>query len=98
MTVTEITNVTHGCRRTEDCYVLVPAFLSHTGGKRWANEPVDKCLAPVINALNGVGLYTASSCCGHGIAPGSIVFHDGSELVLAQCLHQKFSSPDHPSE
>jgi len=42
----------------------------------------DPCLAPLINALNGGGLTTVASCCGHGHRPGSIVLKDGRELLI----------------
>ena len=48
--------------------------------------PVDACLAPVVQALNDVGIATVASCCGHGKFPGSIVLADGREWVLAASM------------
>jgi hypothetical protein len=62
--------------------VPIPADLSHTGTFRWAVKPVDRCIAPIIRALNVAGIYTANACCGHGKVPGVVVLHDGRELVV----------------
>jgi len=86
MTVTEITSATHGCGRTVDCLVMVPANLSHTGKAYWANKSIDYCLAPLVKTLNAFGVDTAACCCGHGEAPGSIILHDGTCIQLRTCL------------
>ena len=62
--------------------VPIPAHLSHTGIFRWDAKPVDACIAPIVQALNDAGIYTANSCCGHGKSDGSIVLHDGRELII----------------
>jgi tRNA(Phe) wybutosine-synthesizing methylase Tyw3 len=69
---------------TINCRVLVKAHLSHTGSDRWAIKPVDRCIADIVQALNDAGIYTASSCCGHGKIPGSILLYDGRELVIVK--------------
>lgn len=61
----------------ELCLVPIPAELSYTGEFRWAIRGVDACIAPIVNALNAAGIYTAQSCCGHGKGPGRIDLHDG---------------------
>lgn len=48
------------------------------------NAEVDLCIAPVVAALNGAGIRTVASCCGHGIRPGDIALEDGRELIIAQ--------------
>jgi hypothetical protein len=62
--------------------VPVPANLSHTGKFRWDTKGVDRCIAPIVQALNNAGIYTASSCCGHGEENGNIDLHDGRTLVI----------------
>ena len=62
--------------------VLIPAALSHTGEARWTIKPIDSCIAPIVDALNRAGIYTAACCCGHGKSSGSIWLHDGRELVI----------------
>lgn len=43
----------------------------------------DPCLVPLIKALNGAGIRTTSSCCGHGRSLGGISLADGRWLVIA---------------
>lgn len=43
---------------------------------------VDKCLVGIIKALNGNGLSTVESCCGHGKTSGSIWLEDGREIEI----------------
>jgi hypothetical protein len=67
---------------TVDVKVPIPAGLSHTGEFRWDTKPVDRCMAPLVEALNDAGIYTSSSCCGHGQYQGNILLHDGRSLIL----------------
>lgn len=46
------------------------------------NAGIDKCIAPLIKALNDKGMETAASCCGHGNRPGSICLKDGREIMI----------------
>lgn len=62
--------------------VRMPADLSHTGQARWVDKPIDRCITSIVQALTDAGIWTANSCCGHGMGPGSIVLHDGRELVV----------------
>ena len=55
---------------------------SHTGKLRRARKGVDKCIAPIVKALNDAKIYTRASCCGHGKQDGSIILHDGRELII----------------
>ncbi len=50
----------------------------------WKKQPVDKCIASIVNALNRNGIYTASCCCGHGYELGHIWLQDGRVLVIMQ--------------
>lgn len=43
----------------------------------------DRCLAPLVAALNGGGVATVASCCGHGKRPGNIALADGRQLFIA---------------
>lgn len=47
------------------------------------NAGIDKCLEPIIMALNAAGVKTVASCCGHGKQPGNIALADGRELIIA---------------
>lgn len=62
--------------------VLMPKELSYTGEERWAEKAIDKCIAPIVKALNDAGIYTSNSCCGHGKEKGSIILHDGRVLII----------------
>lgn len=42
---------------------------------------VDRCIAPLVAALNWLGVATDASCCGHGM-PGNIILSDGRELII----------------
>jgi len=46
------------------------------------NAGIDKCIKPLINALNSIGVETVASCCGHGFRPTSIALKDGRELII----------------
>lgn len=63
--------------------VLVPADLSWTGQARWDTKDIDRCLLPLVQALNDSGLPTRASCCGHGHRPGNVVLADGRWLIVA---------------
>lgn len=65
-------------------YVPIPANLSYTGEFRWDIKAVDSCIAPLVQALNDAGIYTANSCCGHGREDGTIHLHDGRILRIVQ--------------
>jgi hypothetical protein len=43
---------------------------------------IDRCIAPLVRALNAWGIRTIASCCGHGKCPGNIVLEDGRELII----------------
>jgi hypothetical protein len=62
--------------------VPIPANLSYTKKSRWEEKGIDRCIAPIIQALNDAGIYTASCCCGHGKGDGTIILHDGRILTI----------------
>jgi len=64
--------------------VPIPACLSHTGRRRIGARAIDRCLAPIVAALNAGGVPTASSCCGYGQAEGCIWLEDGRTLILGR--------------
>lgn len=67
---------------TVPLYVPIPANLSHTGRPRWDIKGVDRCIAPIVQALNQAGIYTSGCCCGHGESDGTINLHDGRVLII----------------
>jgi len=46
------------------------------------NAGIDKCIQPLIKALNEGGCETIASCCGHGNRPGTIALEDGREIII----------------
>lgn len=53
---------------------------------RGSPRDIDRCIAPLIVALNREGFTTLSCCCGHGRRPGYIGLADGRFLVIARDL------------
>ena len=66
--------------------VLIPANLSHTGNARWEEKDIDKCIAPIVDALNKASIFTASCCCGHRKELGHIWLQDGRILIIASSI------------
>ena len=63
-----------------------PPCLTHDGIERLGPIKVDRCIAPIVAALNLAGVRTTQSCCGHGKGPGRIDLSDGRVLVVhADC-------------
>ena len=69
---------------TEEIYVKIPADLSCTGKEHWKYVGIDKCIAPIVDALQRVGIDMRGSCCGHGKTDGSIHLQDGRILIIKQ--------------
>lgn len=62
--------------------VTIPAHLSHTGKDREKVGGSDRCIAPLVEALNRGGAETVASCCGHGELPGTIILRDDTWLLV----------------
>lgn len=54
--------------------------LPLVGNFRFGYADVDKCLIPIIRALNKAGVHTKGCCCGHGKRIGYIHLADGRYL------------------
>lgn len=67
---------------SEDVEVTIQAYLSHTGKTRKAVKKIDKCIAPIVRALENGGIYMLASCCGHGKTNGRIDLVDGRVLII----------------
>lgn len=48
---------------------------------------IDRCIAPIVQALNDAGIATIASCCGHGKIEGSIILADGREMLIRKDPH-----------
>ena len=60
----------------------IPAHLSHTGKRYMKEVPIDRCIAPIIKALNDAGIETIASCCGHEKGHGTIDLVDGRRIMI----------------
>ncbi len=68
---------------TVDVRVLIPVKHSATGRDEWRVKAIDRCIAPVVEALQAPGAGTEYSCCGHGRFLGGIGLRDGRVLLIA---------------
>lgn len=66
----------------EKVYVRIPADLACSGKSYWKSMLIDKCIAPIVKALQEAGIDMRGSCCGHGNRPGIISLADGRELFV----------------
>lgn len=64
------------------------AAVSHTGADYWRDWDVDRCIAPIVGALQHAGIDMLGSCCGHGRTDGVILLADGRELVIRKAAGQ----------
>ena len=59
---------------------------------------IDRCIAPIVRALNAAKLKTVASCCGHEKQPSNIALVDGREIMIlsnyedARTVNKLFSS------
>lgn len=70
-------------RNIEKVLVKIPADLSCTGEEEWREMGIDKCIAPLVRALQEGGIDMRGSCCGHGGMLGDINLQDGRILLIA---------------
>jgi len=66
----------------EEVEVTIPADLSYTGKARKTIVKIDKCIAPIVRALEVSGVKMRGSCCGHGKGDGGISLQDGRVLII----------------
>jgi hypothetical protein len=62
--------------------VRIPSDLSCSGRAKWKRKPIDKCIAPIVRALQEGGIMMRGSCCGHGRGEGDIELEDGRHLRI----------------
>lgn len=71
-----------GDRNSVKVKVKIPADLSHTGEVLWIDMPMDRCIAPIVSALQKGGIDMRGSCCGHGRPEGEINLQDGRKIII----------------
>lgn len=71
--------------------------LPVVGTIRQGIAEIDKCIAPIIKALNDGGVITKGSCCGHSEVMGYIRLNNGKYLgvfpnreTLMKHRHERF--------
>ena len=69
---------------TLEVRVKIPADLSHSGEERWKDAQIDRCIAPIVRALQEGDIDMRGSCCGHHKGQGSIELADGRSLIIEQ--------------
>lgn len=69
---------------TIDVPVMVLSAMAHGGQDEVKVKPIDRCIAPIVKALNDGGVYMLGSCCGHGMKMGEIALADGRYLHVQQ--------------
>ena len=62
--------------------VKIPEDLSHTGKSYWKAVKIDRCIAPIVKALQKGGIDMRASCCGHEKTDGRIELQDGRVLMI----------------
>lgn len=78
--------------------VTIPSDLSHTGKMYKRKMLIDRCIAPLVGALERGGILMRGSCCGHGKAEGYISLGDGRYLLIfetrEEAVRRRFSGED----
>ncbi len=73
----------------------VKVRVHHVGEIRLVNVDVDKCIAPIVRALNDGGIATEGCCCGHGEMTGHITLTNGK--ILGIFPNRKIYLAHHPT-
>lgn len=60
----------------------VKVTAHHVGEIRLVDVDVDRCIAPIVRALNDGGIATTGCCCGHGETTGHISLANGKILGI----------------
>jgi hypothetical protein len=65
----------------EHSHPTKPVFVKNSSNDVGMVIEIDACIAPVIEALQKAGIYTLTSCCGHGKEDGYILLENGGLTV-----------------
>lgn len=66
-----------------ELWLMTDHELSHSGYDRARKWKIDKCIAPIVEALQAQGIKMLGSCCGHGKDGGFISLADGRSLTFS---------------
>jgi hypothetical protein len=73
--------------------VTVDGPLAFEGVTTRKPKHIDRCIAPLVAALEDARIVMRGSCCGHGKGDGSIVLADGRELIIRLAVPQANEVP-----
>jgi len=62
--------------------VHIDADLSCDGREKWKLVQIDRCIAPIVYALQNAYINMRGSCCGHDSGVGEINLSDGRLLLI----------------
>lgn len=79
------------CKHQGDFSHQVPVNLAHPREDGVVSAGVDKCIAPLVQALNDAGVQTLSACCGHDHRPGYIGLEEGRVLTICADMKSHLS-------
>lgn len=86
------------CEITIPINVKIPTDLSSTKRGKWRVCNIDKCVAPLVEALQNANIDMRGSCCGHGEMNGDIHLQDGRVLVIKSGKYLKARKKNNDSE
>lgn len=73
------------CEWGDTVPIIVTTHRAEFGAKgKLEKVAIDRCIAPIVDALETGGIHMWNSCCGHGKAQGYINLHDGRVLLIQQ--------------
>ena len=76
--------------QTEDVFLKIPSDLSSSSNSYWRYTKIDKCIAPIVKAIQGGGIDMRGSCCGHGKRVGEISLQDGRIIIITSILFHEY--------
>jgi len=69
------------CCGDETNHPTLPVFCKCSASDTGMVIEIDACIAPLVEALQKAGIYTLTSCCGHGKEDGYILLENGGLTV-----------------
>lgn len=72
------------CEKGDTVTMVLPSRPFSDPFGRHLEYSIDRCIAPLVAALNQGGIATSSCCCGHGDGPGYVFLGNGRALVVAE--------------
>lgn len=79
------------CKQGEyqEVLVRIPKDLACSGKTYLKYMKIDRCIAPIVKALQRGGIDMRGSCCGHGKRDGNIELQDGRMIIIKPSGEEK---------